>query len=197
MNPYYAGDNEINDYEKVEETNANMEIEDTALKKAPSVDFNHQVMKRKHTSQIDLEKAQREAQELLAGGDADQIMKDKLMFEKQSVSLFRIYSHLFEPIDWLFLVLALIGSIGAGISMPIMSYLSSDVYSDVGNTSESRDTTANIEAMKSIVKKTMNDQIKKQLIYGAVSFVCNFMSVTFWSLIGNRCTHKFNFKYSQ
>ena len=195
MNPYYAGDNERNDYEKVEETNANMEIEDTALKKAPSVDFNHQVMKRKHTSQIDLEKAQREAQELLAGGDADQIMKDKLMFEKQSVSLFRIYSHLFEPIDWLFLVLALIGSIGAGISMPIMSYLSSDVYSDVGNTSESRDTTANIEAMKSIVKKTMNDQIKKQLIYGAVSFVCNFMSVTFWSLIGNRCVYNLKKKY--
>ena len=195
MNPYYAGDNERNDYEKVEETNANMEIEDTALKKAPSVDFNHQVMKRKHTSQIDLEKAQREAQELLAGGDADQIMKDKLMFEKQSVSLFRIYSHLFEPIDWLFLVLALIGSIGAGISMPIMSYLSSDVYSDVGNTSESRDTTANIEAMKSIVKKTMNDQIKKQLIYGAVSFVCNFMSVTFWSLIGNRCVYNLKKKF--
>ena len=195
MNPYYAGDNERNDYEKVEETNANMEIEDTALKKAPSVDFNHQVMKRKHTSQIDLEKAQREAQELLAGGDADQIMKDKLMFEKQSVSLFRIYSHLFEPIDWLFLVLALIGSIGAGISMPIMSYLTSDVYSDVGNTSESRDTTANIEAMKSIVKKTMNDQIKKQLIYGAVSFVCNFMSVTFWSLIGNRCVYNLKKKY--
>ena len=195
MNPYYAGDNERNNYEKVEETNANMEIEDTALKKAPSVDFNHQVMKRKHTSQIDLEKAQREAQELLAGGDADQIMKDKLMFEKQSVSLFRIYSHLFEPIDWLFLVLALIGSIGAGISMPIMSYLTSDVYSDVGNTSESRDTTANIEAMKSIVKKTMNDQIKKQLIYGAVSFVCNFMSVTFWSLIGNRCVYNLKKKY--
>jgi hypothetical protein len=149
----------------MEETNANMEIEDVALKKAPSVDFNHQVMKRRHTSQIDLEKAQREAQELLAEGDADQIMKDKLMFENQSVNLFRIYCHLFEPIDYLFLFLAIIGSIGAGISMPIMSYLTSDVYSDVGNTSENRDE-VNINAMLAQVKKTMNHQIKMQLIYG-------------------------------
>ena len=96
MNPYYAGDNERNDYEKIEETNVNMEVEDINLKKAPSVDFNHQMvkMKRKHTSQIDIEKAQREAVALLSEGDADQIMKDKLMFEKQSVNLFRIYCHL-------------------------------------------------------------------------------------------------------
>ena len=197
MNPYYAGDNERNDYEKIEETNVNMEVEDINLKKAPSVDFNHQMvkMKRKHTSQIDIEKAQREAVALLSEGDADQIMKDKLMFEKQSVNLFRIYCHLFEPIDWFFLVFALIGSIGAGISMPIMSYLSSDVYSDVGNTSESRDSVANVEFMKSIVKKSMNDQIKKQLIYGALSFVCNFLSVAFWSLIGNRCVYNLKKKY--
>ena len=194
MYSYYAGDNERNDYNQMEETNANMEIEDVALKKAPSVDFNHQVMKRRHTSQIDLEKAQREAQELLAEGDADQIMKDKLMFEKQSVNLFRIYCHLFEPIDYLFLFFAIIGSIGAGISMPIMSYLTSDVYSDVGNTSENRDE-VNINAMLAQVKKTMNHQIKMQLIYGAISFLCNFMSVTFWSLIGNRCVYNLKKKY--
>ena len=58
------------------------------------------------------------------------------MFKKQSDSIFRIYSHLFEPIDWLFVTLAILGSIGAGIAMPIMSYFTSDVYSDVGNTSE-------------------------------------------------------------
>jgi ATP-binding cassette subfamily B (MDR/TAP) protein 1 len=142
-----------------------------------------------------MEKAKREAEELLREGDADKMMKEKLMFEQQSISLFRIYSHLCEPIDWLFIVLAIIGSIGAGVSMPIMSYLTSDVYSDVGNTSESRDTAANIEAMKSVVKKTMNDQIKKQLIYGALSFLFNFMSVCFWSLIGNRCVYNLKKKY--
>ena len=195
MNPYYSGDNEKNNYKEVNEQAPYMEVEDIKLRKAPSVDFNHQIMKRKHTSQIDMEKAKREAEELLREGDADKMMKEKLMFEQQSISLFRIYGHLCEPIDWVFVVFAIIGSIGAGVSMPIMSYLTSDVYSDVGNTSESRDTTANIEAMKSVVKKTMNDQIKKQLIYGALSFLFNFMSVCFWSLIGNRCVYNLKKKY--
>ena len=195
MYSYYAGDNERNDYDKMEETNVNLEVDDINLKRAPSVDFNHQIMKRKHTSQIDLERAKRQAKELLQEGDAQKIMKEKLMFEQQNVNLFRIYFHLFEPIDWVFFILAIIGSIGAGASMPLMSYLTSDVYSDVGNTSENRDTASLMEEMKKVVKKTMNSQIKKQLIYGAVSFVCNFMSVTFWSLIGNRCIYSLKKKY--
>jgi ABC-type multidrug transport system fused ATPase/permease subunit len=154
-----------------------------------------ELIKKKHSSQVDLEKAQIEAQQLLKEGNADQIMREKLMFERQSVSLFRIYAHLNRPLDWLFIILAVIGSIGAGISMPIMSYLMSDVYSDVGNTSENRDTLSNIEMMKNIVKKTMNNQIKRQLIYGAVSFVCHFMSVCFWSLVGNRCVYNLKKKY--
>ena len=152
-------------------------------------------MKFKHSSQIDLEKAHLEAKNLLSKGNADQIMREKLMFERQSVSIFRIYGHLNEPLDWVFMILAIIGSIGAGISMPIMSYLTADVYSDVGNTSENRDTAAHTEAMKAIVKKTMNNQIKKQLIYGAVSFVCHFMSVCFWALLGNRCIYTLKKRY--
>ena len=138
MNNY--DQNEINEQKIIEgaKENLNMQTNDTNLKINPSSDFNYQLMKRKHTSQVDLEKAQLEAQKLLAEGDIEQLMKDKLMFEKQSVSLFRIYGHLCEGIDWLFLILAIIGSIGAGISMPLMSYLTSDVYSDVGNTSENK-----------------------------------------------------------
>ena len=198
MNGYYAGDNERNDYQRIDKMKAkyiDQENADIKLRHAPSVDFNHQIMKRKHTSQLDLEKAKKEARDLLKEGDANQVMKDKLMFEKQSVSLFRILSHLFEPIDWLFCILAFIGSIGAGISMPIMSYFSSDVYSDVGNTSENRYSADAITAMQQIVEDTMNSQIKKQLITGAISFVCNFFSVCFWALIGNRCCYNLKKKY--
>ena len=195
MYGYYAGDNERNDLDKIEEKNADAEVNDIKLRRAPSVDFNHQLLKRKHTSQIDLEKARKEAEELLKEGDADKVMKDKLMFEQQSVNLVRIYTHLFEPIDWLFFIFAIIGSIGAGISMPIMSYFTSDVYSDVGNTSESRGTAEDMSLMIEMVKDTMNNQIKKQLITGAISFVCNFLSVCFWSLIGNRCVYNLKKKY--
>ena len=197
MYGYYAGDNERNDYDTIEQmdtNNVNLEIQDKRLHRAPSVDYNHKMMKKKHTSQIDLEKAKREAEELLKEGDVNQIMKDKLMFEQKSVNLFKIYGHLFEPIDWIFLVFAIIGSIGAGISMPIMSYFTSDVYSDVGNTSESI-TAEDIALMREAVEDTMEDQIKKQLICGAVSFVCNFLSVCFWSLIGNRCCYNLKKKY--
>ena len=197
MYGYYAGDNERNDYDTIEQmdtNNVNLEIQDKRLHRAPSVDYNHKMLKKKHTSQIDLEKAKREAEELLKEGDANQVMKDKLMFEQKSVNLFKIYGHLFEPIDWIFLVFAIIGSIGAGISMPIMSYFTSDVYSDVGNTSESI-TAEDIALMREAVEDTMEDQIKKQLICGAVSFVCNFLSVCFWSLIGNRCCYNLKKKY--
>ena len=91
--------------------------------------------------------------------------------------------------------MAIIGSIGAGIAMPLISYLTSDVFSDVGDTSESRDSVQDITAMEEIVKDTMNDQIKKLFIYGAISFVCHFFSVCFWSLIGNRCIYNLKRKY--
>ena len=195
MYGYYAGDNERTDYDKMEENNIDAEIKDVRLHRTPSADFNHQLLKRKHTSQLDLEKTKKEAEALLKEGDTKQIMADKLMFEKQSVNLFRIYTHLFEPIDWLFLVLAIIGSIGAGISMPIMSYFTSDVYSDVGDTSESRDSPEAMAQMLETVEDTMDDQIKRQLITGAISFVCNFLSVCFWSLIGNRCVYNLKKKY--
>ena len=127
--------------------------------------------------------------------DEDKLMQENLILEKQSISIFRIYCHLFEGIDWLFAFLAIIGSIGAGIAMPLMPYLTSDVFSDVGDTSESRDSVQDITAMEEIVKDTMNDQIKKLFIYGAISFVCHFFSVCFWSLIGNRCIYNLKRKY--
>ena len=199
MYGYYAGDNERNDYdviENIEDAEIHKKSADKInLQHAPYVEYNHKLMKKKHTSIIEMEKAQKEAKELLDSGDVNQMMKDKLMFEKQSVSLTRLYNNLFEPIDWLFLVVAIIGSIGAGCSMPIMSYLSSDVSSDVGNTSESRDSADNLAAMEAIVEDTMDEQVKKQLMYGALSFVCNFFSVCFWSLIGNRCVYNMKKKY--
>ena len=189
---YYSGDNERNDYDVVEQIdNTNMEIkeQDAKLVRAPTVDFNHKMLKRKHTSQIDIDKVRREARELLREREGEEIKDDKLMFKKQSISIFRIYCHLFENIDWVFFVFGIIGAVGAGISMPIMSYTMSDAFSDVGNTSEVQPSPDEIALMIETVEDAFDDQIKKQLIYGAISFVCNFLSVSFWSLIGNRCVY--------
>ena len=193
MNNNFVADNKRN----VQEVNQNIaeiknNIETQGL---PVENMENNLMTKKHSSKIDPEKARQQAQDLLEKGDVEKIMNSKFMFKKQSVSICRIYSHLFEPIDWLFLFLAIIGSIGSGIAMPLMSYLTSDVYSDVGNTSEQRSTTVDVAKMIETVEDTMDDQIKKQLIYGAISFVCNFFSICFWSLIGSRCSYNMKKNY--
>ena len=50
MYGYYAGDNERNDYDTIEQmdtNNVNLEIQDKRLHRAPSVDYNHKMLKKK------------------------------------------------------------------------------------------------------------------------------------------------------
>ena len=109
------------------------------------------------------------------------------MFAEKDISLFQIYNHLSEPIDYLFIILAIIGSIGAGISLPIMAYISTDLFTDIGNTSELKD---DFNILMQIIKDAFNTQIKRFLIIGGITFICNFLSICFWSLMGSRMCHK-------
>ena len=165
----------------------------------PNSDLNFQFsqpqkMSRKASTYVDLELAKLEADKLLSGENADNELKKNLMFEEKSVTIFHLYGHLSQPIDYLYMLLGTIGSIGAGISMPIMAFLSSDLFSDIGNTSESV-TDQQIDDMKDIVRKSMNKQIKRFLLFGVLAFVCNFLNVCFWSLVGQRCMHQMKRNY--
>ena len=153
-----------------------------------------QKMSRKASTYVDLELAKIEADKLLSGENADNELKKNLMFEEKSVTIFHLYGHLSQPIDYLYMFLGTVGSIGAGISMPIMAFLSSDLFSDIGNTSESV-TSQQIEDMRDIVRKSMNKQIKRFLLFGVMAFVCNFLNVCFWSLVGQRCMHQMKRNY--
>ena len=194
MNNFYDDENSHNNNVYIDNTNANLKFDKNyynTLEHTPSLD-------------IDIEKSQQEAEQFLKEGEEEILMREKLMFEPQSISLCTIYSHFFEPIDWLFLILAIIGSLGAGISIPALYYIAADVFSNIGNTSESESTPINAppqilqmikEIKKQSIHKSMDTQIKRQLITGAISFVCNFISGTFWLLIGNRCSYNFKKKY--
>ena len=151
-------------------------------------------MSRKNSTYVDLEQAKKDADILLSGENADNELKKNLLFEEKSISVFRLYTHLSQPIDYFYMILGTIGCIGAGISMPVMAYLSSEVFSDIGNTSENI-SLDDIQKMKDIVKKTMNKQIKRVLIFGIISFACNFLNVCFWSLVGQRCIHQMKRNY--
>ena len=150
-------------------------------------------MGKKKSTYVDIEKAKREADDLLKGKDPSNA-KSNLLFNEKKISIFHLYGHLNRPVDYFFMFLGLIGSVGSGISMPMQAYISSDLFSDVGNTSENRDVT-NIQQMISLVKEVFDRQIKRFLIFGAIAFVCNFLSVAFWNLVGQRDIHHLKFKY--
>ena len=150
-------------------------------------------MGKKKSTYVDIEKAKREADDLLKGKDPSNA-KSNLLFNEKKISIFHLYGHLNRPVDYFFMFFALIGSVGSGISMPMQAYISSDLFSDVGNTSENRDIT-NIQQMISLVKEVFDRQIKRFLIFGAIAFACNFLSVTFWNLVGQRDIHHLKFKY--
>ena len=157
---------------------------------AQPMSFKNKKMLRKATTQyVDVEKVQKDAEQLLETGDSQKVLNEKYIFEQKNISLLRIYKHFFEPLDWILFILAIIGAIGSGISLPLMSYLMSEVYSDIGNTSEARSQEELIAIMRQQVEDSMDDQIKKQLLYGALMFVLTFLCEFCWSLLGDRLSY--------
>ena len=49
--------------------------------------------------------------------------------------------------------------------------------------------------MNDSIRSSMNTNIRRQLIFGIISFVSNFLNLTFWFLIGNRCFLKLKKNY--
>ena len=80
-------------------------------------------------------------------------------------------------------------------SSPVLSYLSSDVYSDIGNTSENRGSISEEELMKSIVEDSLNSSIKMTIIIGVVSLIGDFIDYSFGGLFSTRALYNFKRKY--
>ena len=117
--------------------------------------------------------------------------KIKWCFKKKNVNIFKFFFHFFEPIDYLYFFLGIIGCIACGISGPLLTYINSNVYTDVGNSSENKGSLSEAELMKLKVKKTMESNIKKQLIYGSISFVGNVVAYFFIGLNSTRAIYNF------
>ena len=149
-------------------------------------------MSRKTSSNYDLEELRREAEVMRDSENAANELKKNLMFDEKEVSIFMIYGHLTEKIDIFFIVLAFIGSLGAGLSMPIMAYISSDLMGDVGNTSEYNDDPL---ILIDRVENAFNTQIRRFFIFGGISFIANFLCIAFWSLVGSRMCHRLKRQY--
>ena len=153
-----------------------------------------QKMSRKSSSFYDMEELKKEADELRHKDFAEAELKKKLTFEEKDISLFHLYRHLAEPIDYFYMLLAAIGSIGTGVAFPVMAYISADLFADVGNTSEY---STDYEKLMDLVSEAFDKQIKRFLILGAIAFVSNFLHICFWSLMGNRMCHRLKRQYFQ
>ena len=164
-----------------------------SLRRAPTSNYNYEIFNRANTTKIDLEKAHYEAELLLE--EDDSLPKEEFMFQRISVNIFQFFCHLFEPIDWLYLVLGTIGMLLCGASNPVMNYINATVHSNIGNTSENRGSLTEEEIMKLNVKETMNSNIKKQLVCGCISFVGNLMGYSLVGLFSTRALYNFKRKY--
>ena len=169
-------------------------MKDISIKRELTSGYNHKIFNRANTTYFDIDKAHYEA-DLLLEGDEEIYSKNQFLFERKHISICKFYFHLFESIDYLYLILSLIGCIIRALSSPVMTYLNATVFSDLGNTSESRSSLSEEELMKLNVKETMESNIKKQLVCGAISFVGTIIAYFFFGLISTRCLRNFKKKY--
>lgn len=153
------------------------------LKKAPTLAYNNQIYNRANTTKFDIEKAHFEAELLLDEEEDSQVRKNESIFERKKVSIFKFYCHLFEPIDWLYFILGVLGLMVCGLANPVFSYLNATVFSEVGNTSENRGSLSEEELMKLNLKETMNSNIKKQVMFGAIALVGGIVGYFFYRFI--------------
>ena len=164
-----------------------------SIQKVQTPAYNHELLRRATTTRIDLEKMNYNSELIWEEEKAN--AEDQEVFKRKKMSLFRFYYILFERLDWIFLIFGLIGCLAAGVSTPLIYYLNAMVYTDVGNSSEKRGTLAEEEIMKEQVKKTMNSNIKKQFIYGAIALVDNFLAYFFIGIICTRILYNFKKTY--
>ena len=165
-----------------------------AIKRELTSGFNHKIFNKANTTYYDIEKAHYEAN-LLLEGDEEAYARNEFLFERKHISICKFFYHVFEPIDYLYLILALIGCLIRGLSGPVMTYLNAMIFSNIANTSENRANLSQTELMKINVKDKMESNIKKQLVCGAISFVGTIIAYYFFGLISTRCLRNFKKKY--
>ena len=127
--------------------------------------------------------------------DEEEEIQGQQMFKRKKINIIQFFFHFFEPIDYLYFALGMIGSIACGISDPLLTYINSNVYTDVGNSSENNGSLSEKELMHLKVKDTMESNIKKQLIYGSISFVGNIVAYFFIGLNSTRALYNLKKKY--
>ncbi len=115
--------------------------------------------------------------------------KRNLMFEEQKISPMKLYCHLSNKCEVILMVIGFIGSMGAGVAAPLMTYLFGDTFNEfTGVTEELLDmvdeNTKN--EMFEVFKHNIDKMVKKLLYIGTGMFFAFFIAKFMWNLCGIR-----------
>ena len=130
--------------------------------------------------------------------EGGQKAKKNLMFDIKDVSVFLLYFHLSEPLEYLLMILGFIGSVAAGAANPVMAYLTGSTTSEASSGTQGNIDSMNDEEKKTFFaefKKSMDKKVKEFMYYGIAAFVATFMSNFFWEYASLRQMHHLKEKY--
>ena len=106
--------------------------------------------------------------------------------KKKSISFLKLMSVQSSKSDIIYFILGILGSITAGLSMPLISLLLGDVIDGFDGS-----------IPKERVPKVIHSAIVNFICAGVGIFVGSFLMVIFWTLIGKRLSNKIKIDYFQ
>ena len=118
--------------------------------------------------------------------------KNSLLFEQKDISVIKLYCHLSEKLEILFMILCFIGIICSGASGPIISLLN---CSTMNNFRDSTISNTPNSIMMEEFKKEIDKKIRIYLIMGAAMFLSHFLMTFMWVLFALRQMHHLKEKY--
>ncbi len=131
--------------------------------------------------------------------DANEALKKNLMFTQRNISPIKLYCHLSTSTEVLLMFLGIIGSCGAGIAGPLMSYLFGDMINSFTSTQSSSES-GEVQYQYYYIfmnefQKTIDKMVKKFLYIGTGMFFANFLSQFMWAYSSLRQIHNLKESY--
>ena len=120
--------------------------------------------------------------------------KNSLLFDQKDISPMKLYCHLSEKLEIIFMIIGVIGSIGAGSSGPIISLLNGSTINNFRD-STIEINTANKEDIMQMFKDEIDKKVRIYFYMGILMFFLNFLMTFMWALSALRQMHHLKEKY--
>ena len=166
------------------------------------IETNHKVLETE-MQKLNIPETEKDTSSPKEGGkkeemDVGKALKKNLMFGEKDISIFRICMHLSYKEEYIFMLLGLIGSIGSGVAMPLMAFLTGDAIGTYSETSDGNTADKNMSEMVTFYSEFKHDakvMVNKFLFIGIGVFVVTFLNNFMWQYAGLRQMHHLKEKY--